>query len=42
MDKKPLKDALLAGSPEFWGMLAHFSREASQFEDLIQLSSLRR
>jgi hypothetical protein len=42
MDKKLLKDDLLTSSPEFWGKLADFSREAFHFEDLIQLSSLRR
>jgi FkbH-like protein len=42
MDKKLLKDDLLTSNPEFWGKLADFSREVFHFEDLIQLSSLRR
>ena len=42
MDCAPLKKLLLNQDPEFWGLLTTFTRQATDFEELFQLVSLRK
>lgn len=42
MDTSSIKSLLLVGSPDFWPALRTFSEQASEFEELITLSALRR
>jgi len=42
MTNAQLKDDLLAGRPQFWDRLAQSTRDASQFNELLMLSSLRK
>jgi FkbH-like protein len=42
MDLNKLKALLLGGDPEFWPLLASFTRQARDFEELFLLSSLRK
>jgi FkbH-like protein len=42
MDCGPLKKLLLNHDPEFWCLLKAFTRQAGDFEELFQISSLRK
>jgi FkbH-like protein len=42
MESDELKNLLLAGNPDFWGTLARRTRDASGFDELFRLSSLRK